>query len=72
MTYLSHTELDKEKPPTDEFVRYISGPAAKRLVGLEDTPIGPQREVPARRVLVEVLQILFDMVWFRQSHASLK
>ena len=58
------------QPLADQFVRRVAGPAAEGLVGLDDAPVRPQREVPAGRVLVEVFQILFDMVGFRQSRAS--
>ena len=60
------------QPLADQFVGRVAGPAAKGLVGLDDAPVRPQREVPARRVLVEVFQILFDMVGLRQSRASPK
>ena len=46
------------EPLADQLLRRVAGPAAEGGVGLEDAAVGPQREIAARRVLVEVFEVL--------------
>jgi hypothetical protein len=73
MRLVEYTARDVQEimqPFADQLVRRIAYPAAKGLVRFCDTPVHLQRNVPARRIFVEVFEVVFYWASLRQSYSS--
>ncbi len=51
-----------EAPQADELLAAVAGPLQERPVDADDQAVGVRRQVPARRVLVEVERALLDLL----------